>query len=210
MWGSIMCSKVPTNHDLLQGFLGSAGYLADDIDRVRIPMGILSELTGDTVPFCWEYTHQCAFEDIKNAAMACKDHCWRPLMYGDNSPPINVVTDSCMTRIAGVISQGDDWRNAKVAAFYSAKLNSAQQNYPVHEIKMLAGIEMMLRHKDILQGAKFKWFTDHKGLVTLLQQKYLSGRQAQWLEKVSQFDFEIVYVPRAENMLLDAVSNLLK
>jgi hypothetical protein len=50
--------KTPMNRDLLRGFLGSTGYLADDIDHVRIPMGILSELTGDTVPYRWEYTHQ--------------------------------------------------------------------------------------------------------------------------------------------------------
>lgn len=70
-----------------------------------------------------------------------------------------------------MVSQGVDWKKAKVAAFYSAKLNAAQQNYPVHEIEMLAGVESMLRHRDILQGAKFQWLTDHKGLVHLLNQK---------------------------------------
>jgi hypothetical protein len=63
-----------------------------------------------------------------------------------------------------------------VAAFYSAKLDSAQQNYPVHEIEMLAGIETMLRHRDILQGTKFMWITDHKGLIHLVKQKDLSGQ----------------------------------
>jgi hypothetical protein len=43
--------KVPTNRDLLQGFIGSVGYLSDDIYRVRVPMGVLSAITGDTVPF---------------------------------------------------------------------------------------------------------------------------------------------------------------
>ena len=43
--------KVPTNHDLLCGFIGSVGYLANNILNVRIPMGTLSALTGDTVPF---------------------------------------------------------------------------------------------------------------------------------------------------------------
>jgi hypothetical protein len=66
--------KTPTNRDLLQGFLGSAGYLADNIDWVRIPMGILSELTGDMVPFRWEYTHQRVFEDVKAMAVSCKEH----------------------------------------------------------------------------------------------------------------------------------------
>lgn len=30
--------KTPTNRDLLRGFLGSVGYLADDVPNVRIPM----------------------------------------------------------------------------------------------------------------------------------------------------------------------------
>ena len=119
-----------------------------------------------------------------------------------------MVTDGCLTGIAGVISQGEDWRTAKVVAFYSAKLNSAQQNYPVHEIEMLAGVETMLRHWDILQGVKFIWYTDHKGLIHLMKQKNLSGRQARWLEKISEFDFEVVYVPGAENILSDALSQL--
>ena len=76
-----------------------------------------------------------------------------------------MITDGLATGISGVVSQGEDWKMAKVAAFYSAKLNSAQQNYPVHEIEMLAGIETMLCHMDILQGTKFKWLTDHKGLM---------------------------------------------
>ena len=32
------------------------------------------------------------------------------------------------------MSQGTDWKNAKVAVFLSVKLNSAQQNYAVDEI----------------------------------------------------------------------------
>jgi hypothetical protein len=200
--------KTPTNRDLLRGFLGAAGFLADDIDRVRVPMGVLHALTGDTVPFRWEYTHQRAFEDVKNLATLCKDHHRRPLKYGDDAPPVNIVTDGCGTGIAGVVSQGEDWKTADVAAFFSAKLNPAQQNYPVHEIEMLAGIETMMRHRDILQGVKFCWYTDHKGLIHLLNQRDLSGRQARWLEKVSEFDFNVIYAPGTENILSDALSRL--
>jgi RNase H-like domain found in reverse transcriptase len=95
---------------------------------------------------------------------------------------------------------------AKVAVFYSAKLNLAQQNYPVHEIEMLAGVETMLRHKDVLLGVHFKWLTDHKGLIHLLNQKNLSGRQAWWLEKIAIFDYKIEYVMGSKNILADALS----
>ena len=52
-----------------------------------------------------------------------------------------MVTDGCSTGISGLVSQGKDWKMAKIAAFYSAKLNPAQQNYLVHEIEMLAGVK---------------------------------------------------------------------
>ena len=57
----------------------------------------------------------------------------------------------------------------------------------------------MLRHKDILQGLHFKWVTDHKGLIHLLKEKTVSGRQSRWLEKISSFVFEVAYA--AENIL---------
>ena len=62
---SILRWKVPTNWDLLQGFLGSVGYLSDDVPNIRIPMGVLMAITSDTVPFCWGFTEQWAFEDVK-------------------------------------------------------------------------------------------------------------------------------------------------
>ena len=205
---SVLNWKVPTNRDLLRGFIGSVGYLADDIPHIRIPMGVLSAITGDTVPFRWGYTEQRAFEDVKDLVHQAREHHRKPLTYTSGSDPIWLITDGCSTGISGLVSQGKDWKTAKVAAFYSAKLNPAQQNYPVHEIEMMAGVESMLRHADILQGVKFKWLTDHKGLIHLLKQKNLSGRQARWLEKISTYDFEVVYIAGSENILADALSRM--
>jgi len=143
---SVLAWKTPTNHNLLHGFLGLVGYLADDLACVWIPMGVLHGLTGNTVPFHWEYTHQCAFEDIKNIVDQ-QQHSQRvPVKYGALAEveQVFLITDGCATGVAGIVAQGSDWKTAKVAAFFSAKLNSAQQNYPVHEIEMLAGVETML------------------------------------------------------------------
>jgi hypothetical protein len=181
--------KTPTNRDLLRTFLGAAGYLANNVPGIRVPMGHLSKLIGDTVPFRWHGTEQRAFDEVKQLIHTYRNHHRVTLKYGEGQPPINVVTDGCATGIAGLVSQGEDWQTAPIAAFYSAKLNSAQQNYAVHEIELLAGIETMLRHRNILQGAKFRWYTDHKALIHLLKQKNLTGRQARWMEKISEFDF---------------------
>src|SRR6267154_1124926 len=63
--------KPPVNRDALHSFLGAVGFLADDIHNVWVPMGILSEIMGDTVPFHWEFTHQHTFDDVKHYV----DHC---------------------------------------------------------------------------------------------------------------------------------------
>jgi hypothetical protein len=95
-----------------------------------------------------------------------------------------------------------------VTVFFSAKLTPAQQNYPVHKQEMLAGLESMLCHQDFLQGAHFWWFTDYKGLEHLLKQKNLSGRQARWMEAMGDFNFNVIYIEEAENILADALSRI--
>ena len=55
---------------------------------------------------------------------------------------------------------------------------------------------------------KFKWLTNHKGLIHLLNQKNLSGHQARWLEKISSFSFEVVYITGSENVVADALSRM--
>jgi hypothetical protein len=50
--------KVPTNAGLLSSFLGAVGYLASDCQGIRIPMGVLTPLTGKNIPWRWSGTEQ--------------------------------------------------------------------------------------------------------------------------------------------------------
>ena len=102
---SVLAWKVPTNHDLLRGFIGSVGYFDDDILNIRIPMGILSAITGDAVPFCWGYTEQRAFDDVKSLVHQTREHHRVLLDYSKDALPIWMVMDGCLTGIARVISQ---------------------------------------------------------------------------------------------------------
>jgi Reverse transcriptase (RNA-dependent DNA polymerase) len=45
--------KTPTNRDSLRGFIGSVGYLADNVPGIWLLLRILSAITGDAVPFRW-------------------------------------------------------------------------------------------------------------------------------------------------------------
>ena len=115
---SILNWKVPTNRDLLRGFIGSVGYLADDIPNVQISMGVLSAITGDTVPFRWGYMEQQAFDEVKTLVHHVREHCRVPIDYSTSAPPTWMITDGRSTGISGLISQGENWKMAKIAAFY--------------------------------------------------------------------------------------------
>ena len=91
-FNSVLNWKVPTNRDLLRGFIGSVGYLANDIPNIRIPMGILSSITRDTVLFHWRYTEQRAFNVVKTLVHQAREHRRVPLTYtagGNDEKSVN-------------------------------------------------------------------------------------------------------------------------
>jgi hypothetical protein len=103
---NVLAWKVPTNCDLLRGFLGLVGFLADDLACVCIPMGVLSTLTGDTVPFQWVFTPQCAFEEVKSIVAASR-HCHRvPLDYEPGHDQIFMLSEGRATGVARLVSKG--------------------------------------------------------------------------------------------------------
>lgn len=54
-------------------------------------------------------------------------------------------------------------------------------------------------------GRKFELRTDHHGLKYLFNQPNLNARHARWLELISEFDFDILYVKGKENRVIDAL-----
>jgi hypothetical protein len=89
---SVVNWKTPMNRDLLRGFIGLAGYLADDIYKVRVPMGVLSAITGDNVPFKWTNMEQRAFEHVKQYVQACCDHHRVLLVYSKHQQSNTLLT----------------------------------------------------------------------------------------------------------------------
>ncbi|KAJ3487529.1 hypothetical protein NLI96_g3480 [Meripilus lineatus] len=200
--------KVPTNKSLLSSFLGAVGFLAPDCQGIRIPMAVLTPITGSTSIWRWTETHQRAFEEIKSIVQKFRDHRRTTLDYSKGAPKINLVTDASMTGASGYISQGDDLKTAKIITFWSGKFNSAQQNYPVHEQELLAIVESLKRFRQLLHGAKFYISTDHKGLEHIKTQKHLSPRQHRWVDVLNEFNYEINYIPGETNVLADALSRI--
>jgi hypothetical protein len=203
--------KTPTSKELLMQFIGSVGYLASGCEGVRVDMQHLSKIASITTKWSWSPTDQRAFDLVKACVEAHRNvrRCAIDFTSAINgSIPVNLTTDTSLTGASGVLSQGNDLKTAAVIVFWSGKFNSAQQNYPVHEQELLAIVESLKRFRHLLIGFRFHIFTDHKGLEWITTQTRLSPRQARWLEALSEFDFEITYVPGIDNILADALSRI--
>ena len=51
--------------------------------------------------------------------------------------------------------------------------------------------------------------TDHEPLTWLASQKSLSRRQAGWMDKMSRYDYKVLYVKGDKNVVADALSRRL-
>ena len=156
----------------------------------------------------WHGMAQRSFDAVKRIVDSYRDERHKALDYLEGADPIYVTTDRCLTGGGGYVSQGKDPRNASVIAFWSGKWNAAQQNYPVHEQELLALVETLKRFRSVLHGTKFLVRTDHKALEHFMRQRNLSPRQHRWIDTLSEFDFDIQYIPGETNGLADALSRV--
>nr|GEX77947.1 putative reverse transcriptase domain-containing protein [Tanacetum cinerariifolium] len=67
--------------------------------------------------------------------------------------------------------------------------------------KGLGDVLMQREKRHYLYGTKCTVFTDHKSLQHILDQKELNIRQRRWLELLSDYDCDIRYHPRKENVI---------
>jgi len=80
-------------------------------------------------------------------------------------------------------------------AFISKSLNTTEQNYEIHDKKMLAVIRCLEAWGHYLEGAKleFEIWTDHKNLQYFMMSQKLNHRQARWALYLSQLNFVLKY-----------------
>jgi hypothetical protein len=103
-------------------------------------------------------------------------------------------------------SQGLTWQECRPAGFMSKKFTTAQQHYAVHELETLAILEAMQKWEDKLVGYRTHAITDHKALEFFKTQSMLSHRQRRWMDYMSQFNFDIMYVKGELNKVADCLS----
>ncbi|QRW20698.1 Transposon Ty3-I Gag-Pol polyprotein [Rhizoctonia solani] len=200
--------KTPESKEQLASFLGAVGYLAPNCPGIRIPMAPLAKRASGNTPFRWGGTEERAFRDTIKLVEEFRDRHCVALKYGKNESPIYLITDASLTGASGLVSQGKEWQTAQVAAFWSAKFTTAQQNYSVTDREALAVVCSLDKFGPLLHGVEFTILSDHKALEYLQTQKDLNPRQIRMSEKLSQFNCTIKYIEGSKNVLADALSQM--
>ena len=88
----------------------------------------------------------------------------------------------------------------------SKKFTAVQMNYQVFEMETIPILKALLKWKDKLLGQRILVVTDHKALEFFKMQRHLNNRQAQWMEFLAQFNYDITYVKGKMNLVADALS----
>jgi len=92
--------------------------------------------------------------------------------------------------------------------YYSATFSPTEQNYDTHNLEFLGVLKSIEHWRPYLIWTKepFMIETDHKNLAYWKSPRKLMGRTAQWHEKLQDYNFKILHIPRKNNTLADALS----
>jgi hypothetical protein len=170
-----------------------------------------SKLTGPMMPllkknnkFRWLEGAQEVFEKLHTAFTLAPI-----LRHLESSLPVVLETDASDFTLGAVISQRDpENRVLHPITFNSHKFNSVELNYENYNKEMLAIMETMDHYWHYFEGLSLQSiiFSDHRNLLWFTEMKVYNRRQARWAEKLSCFDFKIVFHPGRQGGKPDALS----
>lgn len=201
---------VPASAHDVRAFLGLVRYVDRFLPHLADHTVILTPLTTKeaerTFPE-WTNAHQSAFDAIKQLVVSAD--CLTTIDHdnmGENK--IFIHTDASDWRTGAMLSYGPSRDNARPVAFDSQQLNPAEKNYTVRDKELLAIVRALRRWRVDLLGERVEVYTDHASLVHFKTQKEVNRRQSRWQNLMSDYDFDIHYIPGEENAAADALSRL--
>ncbi|GJZ52961.1 reverse transcriptase domain-containing protein [Tanacetum coccineum] len=186
----------PTTPIEVRQFLGLAGYSRIFIEGFLKIAKSLTELTQKNKKYIWGENQESAFQLLKQKL------CEAPtLALPEGNDDFVVYSDASRQGLGAVLMQRE-----KVIAYASQQLKPHKENYTTHDLELGAVVFVLKIWRHYLYGTKCIVFIDHKSLQHILDQKELNMRQRRWLELLADYDCEIRYHLRNENVVANALS----
>ena len=113
--------------------------------------------------------------------------------------PFTLTTDASNIAIGAVLTQ-DHGRGQQPIAYFSRKLNEAQQKYEVQERELLAVKEAVTEWRSYLEGQKFTIKTNNRNLLTITTNSVQrNDKVIRWLQFLANFNYVVEHVKGSEN-----------
>jgi hypothetical protein len=180
---AIATMKAPTSHKELKSFLGRLSYIRRFIPGLAAVTAVFTPLMKKGVPFVWSTACQQAFEKIQVIMTKLPTVC-APIP----GRPLRSYLASNSEAIGGLVAQEDEDGTEKPIYYVSRALRDAETRYSGAERACLALIyaSQCLRHYFLAH--KIQLMTKSHPIRSLLHRPVLSGRLAQWLLQLSQYE----------------------
>lgn len=197
----------PTNNTQVQAFVGLVNYynkMIKDYAKIAAPLTdiMATKWSSNERRKYWKRPQQHAFVKLKEAM------CSEPLILHlpDPDKPYIVSTDASLKAVGCILHQLDDDGNKRVVAYASKKFNNTEQNWPTHERELFGFVYAFKKWRHYLYRSAVTIEGDHKPLTWIKTQKTLTAKQARWLERLEEFDYEVKYIPGKDLAAPDAIS----
>lgn len=131
------------------------------------------------------------------------------LVSPDWTKPFRCHVDAMQTAVGGTLTQRENDGHERVIAYYSKRLNTAEENYTSNDRELLGLVYFLKRFRCYLEGSNFEVVTDNQVLRHFLTKKHLSCREARWLDLFAEYNLDkIVPVQVKDHILGDAISRI--
>ena len=127
------------------------------------------------------------------------------LSFPDFSQPFILTTDACQLGLGAVLAQERDGQQVPIS-FASRACKGAESNWSARELETLGIVWSVEHFREFLYGKAFVLQSDHHSLQWLLELKHPQGKFARWIEKLSEYELKVVYLPGAKNVVADCLS----
>jgi len=194
-WGS------PQSARALTRWLNAAGWFRRHFPAFSKRTAPLWKLLKPDIPFVWTETHEKIFREINESII--KPPILRPL---DNSSPVYILTDSSNEGCAYMIAQKGPDNKFLPCLFGGQSLTKAQAAYPIFQLEILALIQALHTHYNILTGREIIAITDNATLHHFNSLHLGTPRLRRWATLLSQYSISICHLKGKLNTLLDAIS----
>jgi hypothetical protein len=180
---AIATMKAPTSHKELKSFLGRLSYIRRFIPGLAAVTAVFTPLMKKGVPFIWSTACQQAFEKIQQIMTKLPTVC-APVP----GRPLRLYLASNSEAIGGLVAQEDEKGTERPIYYVSRALKDAETRYSGAERACLALIYASQRLRHYFLAHKIQLLTKSHPVRSLLHRPVLSGRLAQWLLQLSQYE----------------------